>query len=47
MLREKKRKEYYCRAREILKTELNARNNIKVINTLAIMVLTFSFTTIN
>ena len=46
-MREKIRKECYRRVRAILKTELNSRNRIDAINSLAIPVVTYSFNVIN
>jgi len=46
-MKEKIRKEYYCRIRLVLKSELNAVNKIDVINTLAVPVVTYSFNIIN
>ena len=46
-MKEKVRKEYHCRVRMILKSELNAANRIKAINTLANPVVTYSFNIIN
>ena len=46
-MKEKLRKEYYRRVRLILKSELNARNKIEAINTLAVPVLQYSFNVIN
>ena len=45
--REKIRKECFRRVRSILRSELNARNRIDVINSLALPVVTYSFTIIN
>ena len=47
VIKEKMRKEYHCRVRMILKSELNAANGIEAINTLAIPVVTYSFNIIN
>ena len=41
------RKECYRRVRATLKTELNSANQIQAINTLAILVVTYSFNIIN
>ena len=41
--KEKIRKEFYRRARTVLKTELNSANRIEAIKTLAIPVVTYSF----
>ena len=46
-MKEKIRKEYYRRARLILKSELNAVNRIAAINSLAIPVITYSMNIIN
>lgn len=37
------RKEYYRRTREVMKTELNAKNKIEVLNSLAIPVVEYGF----
>ena len=42
-MKEKIRKEYYCRIRMITKSELNAINRMEAINTLATPVVTYSF----
>ena len=46
-MREKIRKEYFRRMRSVLRSELNARNRIDVINSLALPVVAYSFTIIN
>ena len=46
-MREKIRKECFHRMRSILRSELNARNRIDAINSLALPVVTHSFTIIN
>ena len=46
-IKEKIRKEYYRRVRLITRSELNAINKIQAINTLAILVVTYSFNIIN
>ena len=46
-MREKIRKECFSRVRSILRSELNARNRINAINSLALPVVTYSFTIIN
>jgi hypothetical protein len=46
-MKEKLKQEYSRRLRIILKTELNARNNITAIGALAVPVLRYSFGTIN
>lgn len=46
-MKEKIRKEYYRRIRLVLKTELNSKNRIEAINTLAIPVVQYSFNIIN
>ena len=46
-MREKVRKECFHRVRSILRSELNARNRIDVINSLVLPVVTYSFTIIN
>ena len=42
-MKEKIRKEYYRRARLILRTELNGRNKMEVINSLAVPVVQYRF----
>ena len=46
-MREKIRKECFRRVRSILRSELNARNRIYAINSLALTLVTYSFTLIN
>lgn len=46
-MKEKIRKEYYRRIRLVLKSELNSRNRIEAINTLAVPVVQYSFNVIN
>ena len=46
-MKEKIRKEYYRRLRLVLKTELNSKNRIQAINTLAVPVVQYSFNIIN
>ena len=46
-MKEKIRKEYYRRIRSIMKTELNSRNRIQAINSLAVPVVQYSFNIIN
>ena len=46
-MNEKIRKECYRRVRAILHTELNEKNKLEVINTIAIPVVTYSFNVIN
>ena len=46
-MKQKIRKEYYCRIRMLLKSELNSANNLEAINTLAVPVVTYSFNIIN
>ena len=46
-MREKIRKECFCRLRSILRNELNAHNRIDAINSLGLPVVTYSFTIIN
>ena len=46
-MREKIRKECFRRVRSILRSEINARKRIDTINTLALSVVTYSFTIIN
>ena len=46
-MREEIRKECFRRVRAILRSELNARNRIDAINSLALPVVTYSFTIIN
>jgi len=41
-MKEKLVKEYYCRVWQILKTDLNLKNKISTINTLAVPVLVYS-----
>jgi flagellar biosynthesis regulator FlaF len=38
-------KEYYCQVWQILKTDLNSKNNITAANTLVVTVLVYSFRT--
>ena len=45
--KEKVRKEFYRRVRAILPTELNARNKVMAINSLAIPIVTYSFNILN
>ena len=45
--KEKVRKEFYRRVRATLQTELNARNKIMAINSLAILTVTYSFNVLN
>ena len=47
LMKEKIRKEYYRRIRLVLKTELNSKNRIEAINTLAVSVVQYSFNIIN
>ena len=42
-MKEKIRKEYYRRVRSILRTELNGRNKMEAINSLAVPVVQYSF----
>ena len=46
-MKEKIRKEYYRRVRLVLKTELNSKNRIEAINTLAVPVVQYSYNIIN
>ena len=46
-MREKIRKECFCRVRSILRRGLNARDTIDAINSLPLAVVTYSFTIIN
>ena len=46
-MKEKIRKEYYRRIRLVLKTELNSKNRIEAINTLAVPVVQYGFNIIN
>ena len=46
-MKEKIRKEYYCRIRMVLKSELNSANKLEANNTLAVPVVTDSFNIIN
>ena len=46
-MKERVRKEYYRRVRLLLKTELNSKNRIQAINTLAIPVVQYSFSILN
>ena len=46
-MKEKIRKEHYRRIRSIMKTELNSRNRIQAINSLAVPVVQYSFNVIN
>ena len=43
MMKEKLRKEFIRRVRIIMKTELNSKNRIKAINTIAVPVISYSF----
>ena len=45
--KEKIRKEYYCRMRMVLKSELNSANKLEAINTSAVPVVTYSFNIVN
>ena len=47
LMKERLRKEYYRRVRAILKSELNSKNCIEAINTLAVPVVQYSFNIIN
>jgi len=47
VMKEKVRKEYYRRIRLILKTELNSKNRIEAINTLAVPVVQYSYNILN
>ena len=46
-MKEKIRKEYYRRIRLVLKTELNSKDRIVVINTLAVLVVQYSYNILN
>ena len=46
-MKQKIRKEYYCRMRMVLKSELNSANKLEAINTSAVPVVTYSFNIIN
>ena len=46
-MKEKIRKECYRRVREVLQSELNAKNKLEPINTLAISVVSYSFNVAN
>ena len=46
-MKEKIRKEYYCRIRMVVKSELNSANKLEAINTLEVPVVTYSFNIIN
>jgi hypothetical protein len=46
-LKDKLVKEYYHWVRQIVKTELNLKNKITAINTLALLVLVYSFGIVN
>ena len=46
-MREKVRKECFRRVKSILRSKLNARNRIDAINSVALHVVTYSFTIIN
>ena len=46
-MKEKIRKEYYCRIRMVLKSELNSANKVEATNTSAVPVVTYSFEIIN
>ena len=46
-MKEKIKKEYYRRIRAITKSELNAIKRMETINTLATLVVTFSFNIVN
>ena len=46
-MKEKIRRECYRRVRAVLKTELNSKNRVHAVNTLAIPVVTYSFNIIN
>ena len=46
-MKEKVRKEYYRRIRLVLKTELNSKNCIVAINTLAVPVVQYSYKILN
>ncbi|XP_063591903.1 uncharacterized protein LOC134768991 [Penaeus indicus] len=46
-MKEKVREEYYRRIRLVLKTELNSKNRIEALNTLAVPVVQYSFNILN
>ena len=46
-MKEKIRKEYYRRVRKVLKTELNSKNKIIAVNSLAVPVVLYSFNIVN
>ena len=46
-MKEKIRKECYIRVRAVLQSELNAKNKLEAINTLAIPVVSYSFNVVN
>ena len=46
-MKEKIRKEYYRGVRAVLQSELNAKNKLEAINTLAIPVISYSFNVVN
>ena len=46
-MKEKMRKECYGRVRAVLQSELNAKNKLEAINTLAIPVVSYSFNVVN
>ena len=46
-MKEKVRREYYRRIRLVMKTELNSKNRIQAINTLAMPVVQYSFSILN
>ena len=46
-MKDKLIKEYHCWVHQIFKTELNSKNHITPINTLAVRVLVYSFETVN
>ncbi|XP_042889217.1 uncharacterized protein LOC122264411 [Penaeus japonicus] len=46
-MKEKVRKEYYRRVKLVLKTELNSKNRVEAVNTLAVLVVQYSYNIIN
>ena len=46
-MKEKIRKECYRRIRAVLQSEMNAKNTLEAINTLAIPVVSYSFNVVN
>ena len=46
-MKEKIRKQCYRRVRTVLQSELNAKNTLEAINTLAVPVVSYSFNVVN